>query len=675
MAQPSLVTAVTTTNGAAPPERIPNGGAAVVETGLYAPDRKIYPRAVTGWFAAWRWVLVWATQLAFYGGAWLTWNDRQAVLFDIVHRKFYIFGLVFWPQDIVYLTVLLIVSALSLFLFTAVAGRLWCGYACPQTVYTEIFLWIERVIEGGRVQRMKLDRGSASPRKIALKSAKHAVWIVLALWTGFTFVGYVTPIRELWTEVMSLSTGPWETFWMLFYGFATYGNAGWMREQVCIYMCPYARFQSAMFDKDTLIIAYDPERGEPRGPRAKAADYRARGLGDCVDCSICVQVCPTGIDIRDGLQYQCIGCAACVDGCDQVMDKMGYPRGLIRYSTQHAVERNLTYAQMLARAFRPRVLVYTAILWSVIIAAATVLWLRVPKGGRDPRPGGHRARGRGRQDRERLPAADHEHRRDRACLRNRRRRPADAPRGGPIPGRAGSGLEPDGSRAIAGGVRRGATRHPQDRFHRARRGRRGRGGARKIRLHREVIMRGQSNFSMGQQKIPAEGIGKVTLTPHQPWYREPWPWILMAGPAAVIVAGAVTIWLAVSSSDGLVADDYYKRGLAINQELRRDQAALNLGISAGIEARGGVLRVRLTARGAAPEALFAELVHATRAGHDQRLRLPRVAPGIYETGLPELPAGRWRIVLEDPRGEWRLTPTLTLPLAEGAGKGEGKEGL
>jgi cytochrome c oxidase accessory protein FixG len=285
---------------------------------------------------------------------------------------------VFWPQDIIYLTVLLIVAALSLFLFTAVAGRLWCGYACPQTVYTEIFLWIERVIEGGRVQRMKLDRGDLSGRKLGLKVVKHAVWIALALWTGFTFVGYVTPIRELWTEVMSLSTGPWETFWMLFYGFATYGNAGWMREQVCIYMCPYARFQSAMFDKDTLIITYDKERGEPRGSRAKVADYKARGLGDCVDCNICVQVCPTGIDIRDGLQYQCIGCAACVDGCDQVMDKMGYPRGLIRYATQHAVEHRLTYAQMLARAFRPRVLVYTAILWSIIIAAAIVLWLRVP---------------------------------------------------------------------------------------------------------------------------------------------------------------------------------------------------------------------------------------------------------------------------------------------------------
>jgi cytochrome c oxidase accessory protein FixG len=388
MAQPSLRPVPTTTNQRVSAENVRGGGAAVVETELYAADKKIYPRAVTGWFAAWRWALVWATQLVFYGGAWLTWNDRQAILFDIAHRKFFIFGLVFWPQDIVYLAVLLIIGALSLFLFTAVAGRLWCGYACPQTVYTEIFLWIERLIEGDRLQRMKLDRPGWTARKLALKAAKHAVWIAAALWTGFTFVGYFTPIRELGAEVIALvnwtaeparpGLGPWETFWILFYGFATYGNAGWMREQVCVYMCPYARFQSAMFDKDTLIITYDPERGEPRGARSKSADRRARALGDCVDCSICVQVCPTGIDIREGLQYQCIGCAACIDGCDQVMDRMGYPRGLIRYSTQNALEQKLTRREILARALRPRVLIYTAILWAIIIATAAGLWLRVP---------------------------------------------------------------------------------------------------------------------------------------------------------------------------------------------------------------------------------------------------------------------------------------------------------
>ncbi len=349
-----------------------------VEQALYEIRAKIHPRAVRGWFAAWRWTLVWATQLVFYGTAWLEWNGRQAVLFDLVHRKFYIFGLVFWPQDFIYLTALLVISALSLFLFTAVAGRLWCGYACPQTVYTEIFLWIERKIEGDRNQRLKLDGGPLTGRKFGLKAAKHAAWAAVALWTGFTFVGYFTPIHDLSAQVMALSTGPWETFWIGFYAFATYGNAGWMREQVCKHMCPYARFQSAMFDKDTLVVAYDRERGEPRGSRSKSADPAALGLGSCVDCGICVQVCPTGIDIRNGLQYECIGCAACIDGCNQVMDRVGYARGLIGYSTTHVKEQGLNRREMFARAFRPRVLVYFSILSGIVIAASASLWMRVP---------------------------------------------------------------------------------------------------------------------------------------------------------------------------------------------------------------------------------------------------------------------------------------------------------
>ena len=349
-----------------------------VEQALYEVRKKIHPRAVSGKFALSRWFFVWATQLVFYGLPWLSWNDRQAVLFDLVHRKFYIFGLVFWPQDIVYLTVLLIISAYSLFLFTAVGGRLWCGYACPQTVYTEMFMWIERKIEGDRMKRIKLDKSALTGRKFALKAAKHVAWIALALWTGFTFVGYFTPITELASKVSTWSMGPWETFWVFFYGFATYGNAGWMREQVCKYMCPYARFQSAMFDRDTLIISYDQERGEPRGSRSKSADYKAKGLGDCVDCGICVQVCPTGIDIRKGLQYECIGCAACIDGCNQVMDKMGYPRGLVRYSSENALEQHMDFAQMARRVVRPRVLIYTAVLWTIIIVAAFALTNRVP---------------------------------------------------------------------------------------------------------------------------------------------------------------------------------------------------------------------------------------------------------------------------------------------------------
>jgi len=349
-----------------------------VEQSLYEVRRKIYPRAVHGNFARWRWTLVFATQLFFYGAPWLSWNGRQAVLFDLGARKFYVLGLVFWPQDFVYLAALLVVSALSLFLFTAIAGRLWCGYACPQTVYTEIFLWVERMIEGERPARMKLDAQPLGPRKVALKAAKHGAWIAIALWTGFTFVGYFTPIRSLVHFAAHAAFGPWETFWIFFYGFATYGNAGWMREQVCKYMCPYARFQSAMFDRDTLVITYDGARGEPRGSRSRKADPRAEGLGDCVDCNICVQVCPTGIDIRDGLQYECIGCAACVDGCDQVMEKMGYPKGLIRYSTENALERGWNARRIMARVLRPRVLIYAAILGAVTGAAALSMGTRAP---------------------------------------------------------------------------------------------------------------------------------------------------------------------------------------------------------------------------------------------------------------------------------------------------------
>jgi cytochrome c oxidase accessory protein FixG len=347
-----------------------------VEQSLYEVRRKIYPRAVQGWFARWRAALVIATQLLFYGLAWLTWNGRPAVLFDLAARKFYVFGIVFWPQDFIFLAGVLVISALSLFLFTAVGGRLFCGYACPQTVYTEIFMWIERKVEGDRVQRMKLDKESLSVRKAGRKALKHGLWIAIALWTGFTFVGYFTPIRTLLGEVLSWTASPWETFWIVFYGFATYGNAGWMREQVCKYMCPYARFQSAMFDPDTLIITYDAQRGDPRGSRSKSANRAAKGLGDCVDCGICVQVCPTGIDIRKGLQYECIGCAACVDGCNQVMDKMGYPRGLIRYSTENALKRRSPSSQVLQRVFRPRVLVYMALLGVIVSVLIATLLLR-----------------------------------------------------------------------------------------------------------------------------------------------------------------------------------------------------------------------------------------------------------------------------------------------------------
>ena len=357
--------------------------APVIEAGgelvsLYQAHKKIYPRSVTGLFSRWRWGLVFLTQLVFYGLPWLEWGQRQAVLFDLEARRFYIFGLVLYPQDFIYLTGLLVISALALFLFTAVAGRQWCGYACPQTVYTEIFLWIEKRIEGDRSARMRLDAAPMSMTKFGRKVAKQLAWIAVSLWTGFSFVGYFTPIRELAGLFASLGMGPWETFWVFFYGFATYGNAGFMREQVCKYMCPYARFQSAMFDKDTLIVSYDTARGEPRGARSKKADPKALDLGSCVDCTLCVQVCPTGIDIRKGLQYECISCAACIDVCDNVMDKMGYPQGLIRYSTQHAMSEGWSRKEVIRHMFRPRVLVYLTILTTIVVVMLTGLTLRTP---------------------------------------------------------------------------------------------------------------------------------------------------------------------------------------------------------------------------------------------------------------------------------------------------------
>jgi len=309
---------------------------------------------------------------------WLEWGQRQAVLFDLGARRFYIFGFVLYPQDFIYLTAILVISAFSLFLFTAVAGRLWCGYACPQTVYSEIFMWVERKIEGDRTARMKLDGADMSLEKLFKKWYKHIVWLAISMWTGFTFVGYFTPIKDLGMEFFLGNMSSWEVFWVFFYAFATYGNAGFMREQVCKYMCPYARFQSAMFDKDTLIVTYDAERGEPRGARSKKADPAALGLGSCVDCSLCVQVCPTGIDIRKGLQYECIGCGACADVCDTVMDKVGYPRGLVKYSTENAMQNHWTKEQTWRHVFRPRVILYVGILALVVVALLVSLGLRKP---------------------------------------------------------------------------------------------------------------------------------------------------------------------------------------------------------------------------------------------------------------------------------------------------------
>ena len=327
---------------------------------LYAAREKIYTRAFSGLFRNLRLAGGALLFVLYFGTVWLTWNGRQAVWWDLPERKFYIFGATFWPQDFILLSALLIICAFGLFFITVFAGRVWCGYTCPQSVFTWVFMWAEKVTEGDRNQRMKLDKAPMSANKFLRKAAKHSIWLAVSLAIGITFVGYFTPIRDLVPDLVTLQVGGWALFWVGFFTLATYGNAGYLREQVCIYMCPYARFQSVMFDKDTLIVSYDPRRGERRGPRKKDADYKAMGLGDCIDCTMCVQVCPTGIDIRDGLQIECIGCAACIDACDTIMDKMNYPRGLISYTTEHNLSGQKTHL------VRPRLIGYAVALTAMM---------------------------------------------------------------------------------------------------------------------------------------------------------------------------------------------------------------------------------------------------------------------------------------------------------------------
>jgi cytochrome c oxidase accessory protein FixG len=339
---------------------------------LYKKREKIYQRHPSGFFQNLRVATIWLTLGVYFLGPWLTWDGRQAILFDLPERKFYIFGFTFWPQDFLYLSWLLIIAAFALFFFTVLAGRVWCGYTCPQTVWTTFYMWIEYITEGDRNKRIKLDAQPMSMNKLSKKVLKHGLWLTLAFWTAATFVGYFTPIRELFIDLFALSVSGWGAWWMFFFTAATYLNAGWMREQVCMYMCPYARFQSVMFDRDTLIVTYDAARGEPRGSRKKSTDRAETELGDCVNCQLCVQVCPTGIDIRNGLQYECIGCAACIDACDSIMDQMNYPRGLVRYSTENAVEGKAS------KLMRPRLIGYGLVLTTMVVVFIGAVFSRVP---------------------------------------------------------------------------------------------------------------------------------------------------------------------------------------------------------------------------------------------------------------------------------------------------------
>ena len=346
--------------------------AEVSEIDLYQRREKIYTRKIEGFFQRIRLYTGWPLLLGYFLLPWLSWDGRQAVWFDLPERKFHILGLVFWPQDFPLLAFMLIIAAFGLFAVTVFAGRVWCGYTCPQTVWTSIFMWIEQRFEGSRNQRMRLDKAPWSLEKVVRKSLKHGGWLFMAFLTGMTFVGYFYPIRELLPDLLTLSAGQWGVLWTIFFTCATYINAGWMREQVCKYMCPYARFQSVMFDQDTLIVSYDPGRGEPRGSRKRDADHKAQGLGDCIDCNLCVQVCPTGIDIRNGLQYECIGCALCIDAWNSVMDKMSYPRGLISYTSEHQLQGGKTHW------LRPRMIGYVLVLTVMVSLFSYRVISRVP---------------------------------------------------------------------------------------------------------------------------------------------------------------------------------------------------------------------------------------------------------------------------------------------------------
>lgn len=339
---------------------------------LYQKRKHIYVRKAIGFFTNLRNILNWVMLLAYFTVSWLQWDGKQAVLFDLPNRQFHVFGYTFFPHDFMLLSWILIICAFLLFFMTVFAGRVWCGYACPQSVWTFLYIWAERITEGPRNKRMSLDRSEMTSEKLRKKTAKHLLWLIIALATAFAFVGYFSPIRDLGPRILEIDLGPWEMWWLFFFTAATYINAGWMREQVCIYMCPYARFQSVMFDRDTLVVSYDAARGENRGRRKKGADYKAEGLGDCIDCGVCVQVCPVGIDIRDGLQYECITCAACIDGCDEMMDKMGYDRGLVRYTTENELEGKKTHI------LRPRLIGYFVALMAMVIALGIAVSDRVP---------------------------------------------------------------------------------------------------------------------------------------------------------------------------------------------------------------------------------------------------------------------------------------------------------
>jgi cytochrome c oxidase accessory protein FixG len=331
----------------------------------FEKQKRIYPKRVWGRFRKLKWLAMIITLAIYYLAPFIRWDrgptaPDQAILIDLEHARAYWFWIEIWPQEVYYITGILILAAIGLFFVTSLFGRVWCGYFCPQTVWTDLFIWVERIFQGDRNARKKLREGPWTWDKVKKMTATHLVWLIIGLCTGGAFVLYFNDAPTLLRDVLELDVSP--TVLMFIFGltFSTYLMAGFAREQVCTYMCPYARFQSAMFDRDTLIIGYDEERGEPRGKHKKGDTWDNRG--HCIDCSLCVQVCPMGIDIRKGLQMECIACGLCVDACDGVMEKLELPSGLIRYDTENNIEAKDKSENKAFKFLRPRTIYYSTVM-------------------------------------------------------------------------------------------------------------------------------------------------------------------------------------------------------------------------------------------------------------------------------------------------------------------------
>jgi len=648
-----------TPRGEAPGEHV-----AVVS--LYERWRKIQSLWVSGPFQTARRVCLVLLLLVFYVGPWLTWNGGPAIWLDVPERKFIIFGATFWPQEFVLLSMLLLIAAFALFVFTVVAGRLWCGFACPQTVWTLCYVWLEKLIEGDRSQRIRLDRSRWSASKLQKKLLKYTLWALLALSISVTFVGYFTPIRELFPHIVALDIGGWEQFFILFIAGMSFLMNGVLREQVCLHMCPYARFQSVMFDHDTMIVSYDADRGDPRGSRPRGSDLGERGLGSCVDCKLCVHACPTGIYIRDVLQYECIGCAACGDACNVIMNKIGYEPNLIRFSSQHQDDRPPTNRATPTAAGGLR-------------GRSDGDDRRVHVGDRNPRPARTRRDSRpqpalpralGRHRRECLYPSDHEHGTTRPRLsRSLGRRYRDA------------SLRQGADRS-AGGATAFATVQPL-----RLRGRGRRRGQRRCPFHDRDGRRTQF-LGDGGQPLPSsrtEWLTENEADVHEthpesglPWYRFFWPWFIVILLTTSVVTAIVTVAIAFRNQDSLVDDRYYDTGNAINQRLAAEANAERLKIRATVAIDELTGEVRITLAGdieALPERLSLKLSHATQASRDAAVTLSKIETDRFYGQLETQPSGRYYASLrpsnepvEAPDGTidgtveaWRLQREIRLP--------------